>query len=414
MECIYKNISLDIHKDITSQLTLSVKQGDTARGIRVALTDHGRVFKLPDNCYAVFSAKKSNGIYLSDSCVIQGDTIIYNFSAPVVSVAAQFDCELTVYSAKGERITSPSFMVFVYKTIEEEYASSVVESNDFTVLNDLIATTTETIAEANEAIDRVNTTSEKVSSDVEAAILNAESRTEAAITEAYSATNEARASVNYIRKTSDGKLQILDADLNVIDAVDVCYMDNDTIYRYNDGVLSVRGIKELNADDTYRMWVGNHTQFLALTEIDEHTAYWITDDTTYEEITTAINNLNETFTELETSLLNGSFVVAKAAPSAVTKIESGEGYYYIELGLTKDGNTSYCSCGVVYWDGMTDANSPITIYLNFSNLLSVKINSEGKLSVNYSSSVSSGNASSGMTITVGSSSYTVSFRVYKI
>ena len=156
MECIYKNISLDIHKDITSQLTLSVKQGDTARGIRVALTDHGRVFKLPDGCYAVFSAKKSNGIYLSDSCVIQGDTIIYNFSDSVVSVAAQLDCELTVYSAKGERITSPSFMVFVYKTIDEEYAGEVVESNDFTVLQDRLEETATAIEAAKKATEDAN------------------------------------------------------------------------------------------------------------------------------------------------------------------------------------------------------------------------------------------------------------------
>ena len=242
MECIYKNISLDVHDDITSQLSISVKQGDTSRGIRVALTDHGKVFNIPDNCYAVFSARKSTGNFISDGCTIQNNTIIYNYSESVVSVATQLDCELTLYSSKGDKITSPSFTIFVYQTIQNEFAGDVVESDSFTTLNNLILNATETIAEANTAIEQANTATEA----------------------AEEATEAARNTVTYIRKTSDGKLEILDADKNLIEKIDVCYMDNDTIYRYNNGVLRVVGIKDMNTDETFRMWIGTTKKWQAI------------------------------------------------------------------------------------------------------------------------------------------------------
>lgn len=317
MDCIYKNISLDVYDDITSQLTLSVKQGDTARGIRVSLTDHGKVFKIHDNCYAVFSGKKSNGVFISDGCIIQNNTIIYNFTDAVVSVTTQIDCELIVYSANGEKITSPSFMVFVYKTIEEEYAGDVVESNSFTVLNDLISNATETIAVANDAIDRTNTAIDEAVEKTDNTIAEAIKKTDNAIAEAVEKTNaateEARASVNYIRKTSDGKLEILDADYNVIDTVDVCYMDNDTIYRYSNGVLSVKGIKELNSDETFRMWVGTNAEYMALSVKDENTLYMLTDDPTFDDAMNTLNSLSD-------DLQSGEFVVNHAENADVFNI----------------------------------------------------------------------------------------------
>ena len=301
MECIYKNISLDVHDDIASQLSISVKQGDTSRGIRVALTDHGKVFRIPDDCYAVFSARKSTGNFISGGCIIQNNTIIYNYSESVVSVATQLDCELTVYSSKGDKITSPSFTIFVYQTIQNEFASGVVESDSFATLNNLISDAVETIAEANTAIKQAN------------------SATEAAV----SATEEARNTVTYIRKTSDGKLEILDADHNLIETIDVCYMDNDTIYRYENGVLSVRGIKDINSDETFRMWIGTTEECMALTQKDEHTFYWITDDATFDEVIAAINAQNETLAEFETALKDGSLKPKKAEIADTVAGEEG-------------------------------------------------------------------------------------------
>lgn len=351
MECIYKNISLDIHDDITSQLSLSVKQGDTARGIRVSLTDHGKVFNIPDSCYAVFSARKGNGIFISDGCVIQNNTIIYNFSDTVVSVATQIDCELIVYSEKGDKITSPSFMIFVYKTLEEEYAGEVVESNSFTVLNDLISTATEVISNVNEATEKTTAIAEEIQKE-----------TEDAIAKAAEATEQARASVVNIKKTEDGKLQLLDAENNVIDIVDVCYMDNDTIYRYDNGVLRVVGIKEINADETFRMWVGTTKQWQALSEYDDNTFYWITDDATFDEVVEAINALNESFTELENALKSGELVVGKAneADSANTAdhADTATSLSFIEIG-NRANLDDYCPPKHPFGDYICAANAVV-------------------------------------------------------
>ena len=156
MEHIYKKISLDIHDDIASSLTISVKQGDTARGIQVNLTDHGKVYTIPDGCTATFSAKKDNGKFITDSCTIENNTIIYDLNEDVVSVGARLDCEITVFSAAGVCITSPSFTIFVYKRIQDEYADDVIESGSFKVLDNLISEATGTLAIAEETIERAN------------------------------------------------------------------------------------------------------------------------------------------------------------------------------------------------------------------------------------------------------------------
>lgn len=187
MEYIYKNISLDVHNDIASQVTLNAKQGDTARGIRVALKDHGRVFNIPDGCRAVFSALKSNGVYISDNCIIANNTIEYKFTEEIVSVEAQLDCEITVYSRSGDAITSPSFTIFIYRKIEDEYSGEIVESDSFKTLNNLISDATHILALADEAIERTND-----------AISSADQATENAIeaTEnADQAAEEARAAI---------------------------------------------------------------------------------------------------------------------------------------------------------------------------------------------------------------------------
>ena len=290
MKRIYKNLTLNVHS-MTSQVSLSAKRGSTLRGLVVTLVDNGKIYEIPDKCYAIFSAQKSDGTFVSDPCVIQDNRIIYDYSEHLVEVVGKVECDITLYGSGSERLTSPRFYMFVYETVQGGYTSDVVSSDSFTVLNDLIEN-------AKEAIENVNGAAENIN---------------AAIAEANEATEAARASVVNIKKTEDGKLQLLDADGNVIDTVDVSYMDNDTIYRYDNGVLRVVGIKEINADETFRMWIGTNAEYLALTETDDNTFYWITDDATFDDVVRAINALNETVIDIEEALKSGELVVKKAS-----------------------------------------------------------------------------------------------------
>lgn len=286
MKYIYKKITLDVH-NMTSQLSLSVKQGATLRGIIVTLVDNGKIYEIPQDCYAVFSARKSDNTFVSDGCIIQNNKIIYNFSEQLVATTGKAACDIAVYGANNGLITSPLFSVFVYETVRSEFSSDVVSSDSFKFLTDLISNTTEAISNANNATAEANAAAEEARNSGNAAVEKANE----AIATANEANEIARGHLHHIQTTADGKMQILDADMNVITTIDTFCGDDDTLHRYVDGMLSVIGIKERNKDNTYRVWVGTHDEYVALPEIDPTTFYWVTDDNTYEALVETINTL---------------------------------------------------------------------------------------------------------------------------
>ena len=73
-----------------------------------------------------------------------------------------------------------------------------------------------------------------------------------------------------------------------------------------------------------KFFVGTTAEWEALPEKDENTIHWVTDDRTFAEVAEAINNLNESFTELETALKLGTFVVRNAeTANKATTLDSG-------------------------------------------------------------------------------------------
>jgi hypothetical protein len=298
MNIIYNKISLDIH-NIASQLTLAVKKGDTARGLIITLTDNGKVYNIPDYCYATFSAKKSDGTFVSSGCEIKDNKIIYDFSPQLTKVPGRVDCEASLFSKDEAQITSPLFTLYVYRTIRDEYEDEITSSDEFKTLDKLVSETTEVLAETKEVL--------------------AESKV---------ATSAAKESVTYIEATADGRIKLLDFNKEEIITVDVFCGDDDTLYRYSDGMLSVVGIKERNKDRTFRMWVGTNEEYLELAEKDAHTFYWITDDMTFDDVVNAINALNESFTELEKRMLDGEFKADCTMIHTINGIRDLDDYLY--------------------------------------------------------------------------------------
>ena len=389
MKYIYKKITLDVH-NMTSQLSLAAKQGATLRGIIVTLVADGKIYEIPDKCYAVFSAKNSDGDFFVDDCVIQDNKILYNFSENLVASKGKMDCDITLYGSNGERLTSPRFYVFVYETVKGEYASGLTTSDEFATLNALIDDTKKTLSEASAVVETADNIIERANEATEFANESAQL---------------ARATITHIQPTADGKLQLLDADMNVVATVDVFCGDDDTLYRYEDGMLSVVGIKERNNDNTFRVWVGTNEEYNALETIDPTTFYWITDDMTYEEVVTKVNNLIESCAKMESDLRTGTFVVntAVTAESTPHAIEADKlkafteppqpvparlteaGWYYFWIKIIKvlnqtDGTTqtTVYSLGTTYWDGESFTNAPI-IPVNANRVMFVRIAADGEI-----------------------------------
>ena len=112
--------SLDIHED-HSNVCLNVKKGDTnSRKLYITLMENGNPYEISEDCYAVFTATKPDGKLVSNDCVIEDDTIIYELPPQYTAVSGVMDCEVQLYGADDALLTSPRFIIMVAGTIADD------------------------------------------------------------------------------------------------------------------------------------------------------------------------------------------------------------------------------------------------------------------------------------------------------
>ena len=104
--------TLNMHSH-RSQASVSAFQGDTAIKLCITITDGGNIYKIEDGCVAILSGTKADGSKLWDRCVIERDTIIYDFNEKTTSCAGAANCEITLYGGDGRIITAPKFVIVV-------------------------------------------------------------------------------------------------------------------------------------------------------------------------------------------------------------------------------------------------------------------------------------------------------------
>ena len=179
MEYIVQRIFLDMHT-VSSQVSLRVKKGDTNRKICATLREGSKPYQIADDCVAVFSARKTDGNYIYNDCSIESNTIAYTFTEQTVPVVGAMDCEITLYNAAGQVITSPRFTMIVEDRVYND--EEIVSSSE---ANQLIA-----------LLDHTNDVINNVLNQTKQAIDDVEDSTSAAINEAESKTNDAISRVN--------------------------------------------------------------------------------------------------------------------------------------------------------------------------------------------------------------------------
>ena len=147
-------ISLDIHKT-ESQLSISVRQGETKRRLCITLVEGGAPYVISKECYAVFSARKPDGTVILDGCTIQDNTIIFDFETnpQITAAVGRCECDVSLYGYDNEELTSPKFACTVYATVGSE--EGVISTDEVTALRTLIT-------EANSAIGRANSVTRTV------------------------------------------------------------------------------------------------------------------------------------------------------------------------------------------------------------------------------------------------------------
>ena len=173
MEYSKYRFNLDMQSYI-SQVSLPVRQYDTGIVLRINLTDGGVPYIIKDGCRAVFCARKADGNPLMNDCVIEKNTTIcYELTQQTTSCSGVVDCEVRVYGADGNLITTPRFILVIDSRVvhDEDFPLSQSEQ---TVLDNIIIS--ETKRQDNEAEREANETEREATHDrMKAVVTEAES-----------------------------------------------------------------------------------------------------------------------------------------------------------------------------------------------------------------------------------------------
>lgn len=155
MKNVYNRITLDVD-DMTSQVSLSIKKGDTARGIIATLVKDGKMFEIEDGCSVVFTAISSDGSIIDAGCQVQNNKISLVFPNDFVFWSGKADCDISVSDTAGKTIASPHFSVVFFNPAREQYARDAVESSAFQQLTSLVEQATNVIEQVEQTEDNVS------------------------------------------------------------------------------------------------------------------------------------------------------------------------------------------------------------------------------------------------------------------
>lgn len=125
--------TLDMQSNI-SQVSLPVRLLDTSRKLYISLTDGGSPYTIADGCRAVFYARKADGKTIMNDCIIEKNTTIrYDLTQQTTTCAGIVDCEVRLYGADGNLITSPRFILVVDERVvyDDDFPLSESEKSAF-------------------------------------------------------------------------------------------------------------------------------------------------------------------------------------------------------------------------------------------------------------------------------------------
>ena len=141
-------ITLDVHKPV-STTSICVKKGDNAHRLLINLAEGGYPYHIAEGCTAAFSAVKSDGTVIFNECTVDGDVVIYDMTDQTTSATGIVNCEIQIYGAGGDLLTSATFYIIVDDRASN--GSAVVSSDEFTLLTAMIKSVNHSTDMANSA-----------------------------------------------------------------------------------------------------------------------------------------------------------------------------------------------------------------------------------------------------------------------
>ena len=136
-----------------------MRKGDGAKRMLISLADGGRPYVIDPGCYAVVNAKRSDGAYWFGDCVIANNTISCDADGAIATTEGRIDCDVTLFSADGEPITSPRFSIVIYPGVNSSDLED--EGDEYLTLTELVITADETATELIELKNSIAEETEK-------------------------------------------------------------------------------------------------------------------------------------------------------------------------------------------------------------------------------------------------------------
>ena len=128
----YFDITLDINSS-QSQFSLTLKQGDNARGVCISLVDGGKPYIIEEKCFSFVNGENTEGKEVSFSGLVQNNKIYVDLC---INSSGIYECEATLFDARKNIITSPRFTIYVDNTVAD--SKSYETSNEYLSLKDYL------------------------------------------------------------------------------------------------------------------------------------------------------------------------------------------------------------------------------------------------------------------------------------
>lgn len=111
------SISLDLHT-IVAPKVLPIKQGDTARELRVTLAEDGAPYEITSDCSAVLCAELPDGSSVSQNMSSADNTLTADIPSSWTEAVGEVECEVMIIAATtGKTIRSPRFSFVVTESL---------------------------------------------------------------------------------------------------------------------------------------------------------------------------------------------------------------------------------------------------------------------------------------------------------
>ena len=149
MENVIHRLTLDLTGPDTIP-RVEVQQ-DNARSLSISLTQGGRPYWIAEGVTAVFSGRKPDGKPLFNSCAIEKNRVVYDFTPQTSNVAGIVECEILLYSGDERILASPRFELAIDELIHRD--GDVPESApEISALTRMVAAGTAMIEDLREAL----------------------------------------------------------------------------------------------------------------------------------------------------------------------------------------------------------------------------------------------------------------------